>query len=91
MRPSLDETFGFDARALQELGARFLDMREFADRFRRSLRFSPFQKETGRIFRSGRRLCQRSLFDQGMSPATNFGITGPPISAAKRLPSGVKK
>jgi hypothetical protein len=30
---------------------------------------------------SGRRL---SLFgvDQGMSPATNFGMTGPPISAA---------
>ena len=28
--------------------------------------------------------------DQGMSPATNFGITGPPISAAKRLPLGEK-
>ena len=29
--------------------------------------------------------------DQGMSPATNFGITGPPISAAKRRFDGVKK
>ncbi|HEY8162938.1 MAG TPA: hypothetical protein VIF34_11825, partial [Methylocystis sp.] len=33
---------------------------------------------------------RRCQFDQGISPATNFGITGPPISAAKRLPSGEK-
>jgi hypothetical protein len=29
--------------------------------------------------------------DQGMSPATNFGMTGPPISAAKRRFDGEKK
>ena len=61
----------------------------------RKLRFGghrlPPKKRTGRTFGSGRLFRSDRRFDQGMSPATNFGMTGPPISAAKRRPDGVKK
>ncbi len=49
------------------------------------------QKQPAGSFDPAGFLFSDRLFAYGMSPATNFGITGPPISAAKRLPSGVKK